>query len=672
MIVTFYSYKGGVGRSMALANVACRLANKHGMTVLVIDWDLEAPGLHFYFGYKDEELRKRNGLIDLLYKLNSKGQAEYDLGDYLIDPTKSVKDRIQFGQVRIMSCGRLRSNYMRRVAEFNWSKFYSESDAFLKLEALKQKILSQFDICLIDSRAGQSEINITPTSHMPDAVALLFTSNQQSVSGTDEVARRIYNSRADQSLPTISQILVPSRVFPKQPGFIDWFARVVQPAYELLSRDGILGKSNQLDTLSSVILPVDASSSFGETLPILESDKTSSPLIEGYIALTEQIAALRNSSDLLWRPDRLWGYGPISETRVLEIRSELEEAAKRGDEYGAAFARLSLARYLRVFGRLEEAKTLALASFTFSRGREDRRSLQALAQHELGQIAYAQRMYADAIGYYNEALAVLDPGQDIPKGIILHDLAVVHAAAGQFDEAVRKLETSLEIKRQLGDIRGQAMSVHQRGNIEFSRRNLEEAAMHFKRAAELARQANDNAGVAISLHQLGNLRAATDPEGALEYFRQALSIHAGNVNLRGQAITQRRIADVMASQGHLSEAQSGYISALSLAYHAGDKRNALTIHRRLGELLRSAGRFGESRGELAAALRLSHELRLSRESFLSYLSIARTELAARNVAAAQLAIELAEREFEAQPSDRNRERLEEVKSVLADIVRTAG
>ena len=59
-IITFYSYKGGTGRSMALANVACLLARgvrghsgqsaTPDQRVLVIDWDLEAPGLHRYFG----------------------------------------------------------------------------------------------------------------------------------------------------------------------------------------------------------------------------------------------------------------------------------------------------------------------------------------------------------------------------------------------------------------------------------------------------------------------------------------------------------------------------------------------------------------------------------------------------------------------------------------------
>ena len=44
-VYTFYSYKGGVGRSMALANLAVLLAREHGHDVIVVDWDLEAPGL---------------------------------------------------------------------------------------------------------------------------------------------------------------------------------------------------------------------------------------------------------------------------------------------------------------------------------------------------------------------------------------------------------------------------------------------------------------------------------------------------------------------------------------------------------------------------------------------------------------------------------------------------
>jgi MinD-like ATPase involved in chromosome partitioning or flagellar assembly len=58
MIITFYSYKGGVGRSMALANVADLMA-RSGLRVLIVDFDLEAPGLEHFFPVDHEEIRGR-------------------------------------------------------------------------------------------------------------------------------------------------------------------------------------------------------------------------------------------------------------------------------------------------------------------------------------------------------------------------------------------------------------------------------------------------------------------------------------------------------------------------------------------------------------------------------------------------------------------------------------
>ena len=46
--ITFYSYKGGVGRTLALSNIANKLS-EFGKKVCIIDFDLEAPGLHIKF-----------------------------------------------------------------------------------------------------------------------------------------------------------------------------------------------------------------------------------------------------------------------------------------------------------------------------------------------------------------------------------------------------------------------------------------------------------------------------------------------------------------------------------------------------------------------------------------------------------------------------------------------
>ncbi len=64
-IITYYSYKGGVGRSMALANTAVLLA-AWGYKILIIDWDLEAPGIENFFASYRKVIKKpsKERLID--------------------------------------------------------------------------------------------------------------------------------------------------------------------------------------------------------------------------------------------------------------------------------------------------------------------------------------------------------------------------------------------------------------------------------------------------------------------------------------------------------------------------------------------------------------------------------------------------------------------------------
>jgi hypothetical protein len=94
-IITFYSFKGGTGRSMPLANVAWVLAG-NGRRVLAIDWDLEAPGLHRYFlpFLKDPELTVTKGLVDLLW----------DYSDLMLTPKESwpsaVTDPLSLAEAR--------------------------------------------------------------------------------------------------------------------------------------------------------------------------------------------------------------------------------------------------------------------------------------------------------------------------------------------------------------------------------------------------------------------------------------------------------------------------------------------------------------------------------------------------------------------------------------------
>jgi MinD-like ATPase involved in chromosome partitioning or flagellar assembly len=53
-IITFHSYRGGVGKTTIAANLAALLA-RNGNNVCIMDIDVYAPSLYAYFGEPDKK-----------------------------------------------------------------------------------------------------------------------------------------------------------------------------------------------------------------------------------------------------------------------------------------------------------------------------------------------------------------------------------------------------------------------------------------------------------------------------------------------------------------------------------------------------------------------------------------------------------------------------------------
>jgi|ERR1017187_1707582 cellulose biosynthesis protein BcsQ len=98
MIYTFYSFKGGVGRSMALANVA-EVFVRRGLRVLVVDFDLEAPGIERYYAepgaeFKLDDALDHPGLIDLLISYRELREFADPAGSAHPSSEPTVEERI--------------------------------------------------------------------------------------------------------------------------------------------------------------------------------------------------------------------------------------------------------------------------------------------------------------------------------------------------------------------------------------------------------------------------------------------------------------------------------------------------------------------------------------------------------------------------------------------------
>jgi len=195
--ITFYSYKGGVGRSLALAKIAMHLSQLK-KTVCVIDFDLDAPGLRFKF-INDYVLQENNkkGIVDYIYQFSKQGILPERVADYanLLVPKYNAANKIIF-----FSAGDINSrDYWKKLSMIRWADmFYSKEGKGIRFFLdLKAKIEKEFspDYLLIDSRTGITDISGITLRILADEIVILGVDNKENIFGT----RKILESISEES-----------------------------------------------------------------------------------------------------------------------------------------------------------------------------------------------------------------------------------------------------------------------------------------------------------------------------------------------------------------------------------------------------------------------------------------------------------------------------------------
>jgi len=221
-IITFYSYKGGTGRSMAVANCASYLAQKY--KVLAVDWDLDAPGLTQYFR-KIVNTATQQGILDLVESALAKApRRATSTTNYrgLIDEIRleNYFARTSLSNLSFMCPGLADDRYTKRLAEFDWNDLHNRLPGFFS--ALAIFFPQTFDYVLIDSRSGFSDIAGICTALLPDKLVPVFTPNIQSLGGIRNVVKKAtsYRRQSDDIRP-LMVFPLPSRIDVTEPRLLD-------------------------------------------------------------------------------------------------------------------------------------------------------------------------------------------------------------------------------------------------------------------------------------------------------------------------------------------------------------------------------------------------------------------------------------------------------------------
>jgi MinD-like ATPase involved in chromosome partitioning or flagellar assembly len=185
-VTTFYSYKGGVGRTFLLANVAWLLA-RWGRRVLCLDWDLEAPGLYRYLA---ADAPPREGVLDLVLQLKRTGP----LPNWREVCQQVNGPWVEGGELQFIGAGRRDDVFITQVQSLNWDML-SERGLETALERIREEWVQEYDHVLIDSRTGITDAGGICAAQLPDLLVVTFTATYQSLEGAVDVARRAQTAR---------------------------------------------------------------------------------------------------------------------------------------------------------------------------------------------------------------------------------------------------------------------------------------------------------------------------------------------------------------------------------------------------------------------------------------------------------------------------------------------
>lgn len=195
-VTTFYSFKGGVGRTTLLVNVAHVLADR-GERVLIWDLDLEAPGIHEFPGLEPPEKPWQSGFLEWLGDtppcpspeptpawpsqawLNTLGRRVY-----------AARDQ-QRGSINVLPALGTLANLGRAYGAVDWHTLfvkYPEQGLHL-LDRVRDALIAQFEptFLVIDSRTGVSDLGGFLTGFVPDCTILVGNYSAQSTRGLRSV-----------------------------------------------------------------------------------------------------------------------------------------------------------------------------------------------------------------------------------------------------------------------------------------------------------------------------------------------------------------------------------------------------------------------------------------------------------------------------------------------------
>lgn len=193
--------------------------------------------------------------------------------------------------------------------------------------------------------------------------------------------------------------------------------------------------------------------------------------------------------------------------------------------------------------------------------------------------------------------------------ITLGDAGRIWANEGQFDEALRLSDISLEVAEVLDTPAGKAHYFLLRGDIFARQPNNEQAIDSYKKALGLFQLLKNREWEGWVRNNLGTVyaRIGEYPE-ALPEFNASLAIMREVDNKKGEANALGNIANIHQLTGKYSDALGEYGTALKIRRETGDPEGEASTLNNIGVVYKLSGKYAEALAKYEDSLTIYREL----------------------------------------------------------------
>lgn len=257
-ITTFYSYKGGLGRSTTLASFASFCAKLKKKRVVIVDCDFEAPGFTNYYDLDPEILSKRNGIVEyLLDKLfanqNSKKldiEADYSYkvgyeysgeGEIFVIPAGNLSNEPADDKYEInknIAFKTHREHYLEALSRIDISSIKNIELQILEfLNDLTETLKP--DIILFDARTGFNDI-FAVLACISQTIVGFFGNNLQNKIGLEQFLDTFGNINSEKNIILINSLITDLEYYDNFKSYVDKYIQENEIKFSDDNTTGIL------------------------------------------------------------------------------------------------------------------------------------------------------------------------------------------------------------------------------------------------------------------------------------------------------------------------------------------------------------------------------------------------------------------------------------------------